>query len=61
MLFRFKHQPSDFIVREIIDVSPDPKGKIRYINIEKTNQNTMDVIVQFCKNTGLTRSQIGLS
>ena len=60
MLFSFKHLPSDFIVREIITTTANPDGDFWYINIEKTDQNTMDIIAQLCKNTGLTRSQIGV-
>ncbi len=62
MLFRFKHLPSDFLVDELLgDMQRHPDGKIWFIKFEKRNENTMDVIASLCKQTGLTRSQIGIA
>lgn len=63
MLFRLKSEPADFIVYEELTLPEEKleKGQYLYIFFEKTNKNTMDVLLQLCKSMGIMKKYVGVA
>ena len=61
MLYRFKSQPEDFVVEELLDFVPTGTGDILYVYFEKKNMNTMDIIGGLGKELWLPRSAFGIA
>lgn len=60
MKIQIKHNPSDFIVKEITKLD-SKKGSFLYIELTKTNCNTLDVIAEISKKLNIPRKLIGYS
>lgn len=61
MYFTFKHQPSDFVVNEVLPFKLNGNGDFFYVFFEKERLNTMDILMRICQTTGLKREQIGIA
>ncbi len=59
--FRFKAQPSDFLVTEQLAFEPSGQGDFLYCFFEKCQKNTMEVLEKLCKATGLKREDLGIA
>ncbi len=59
--FRFKAQPSDFLVTEQLAFEPSGQGDFLYYFFEKCQKNTMEVLEKLCKATGLKREDLGIA
>lgn len=61
MYFAFKHQPSDFIVSEILPYELSGNGDFFYIFLEKEKLNTMEIVLWICETMKLKREQLGIA
>lgn len=61
MLFQFKSKPEDFIVKEELWFTPSWKGDVFFVNFQKTEKNTMDIIEHLCYELKLKRNNLGIA
>ncbi|PID35004.1 MAG: hypothetical protein CR971_00280 [candidate division SR1 bacterium] len=61
MLFTFKHTPQDFFVEELLGFELSGKGDVFFVQFEKENKNTMDIIAHLCKSFPIERKDLGIS
>ena len=61
MLFQFKSKPEDFIVKEELWFTPSWKGDVFFVNFQKTEKNTMDIIEHLCYELKLKRNDLGIA
>jgi len=61
MLFQFKSKPEDFIVKEELWFKPSGKGDVFFVNFQKTELNTMDIIQHLCYGLRLERKELGIA
>ncbi len=61
MLFQFKSKPEDFIVKEELWFKPSGKGDVFFVNFQKTEENTMDIIQHLCYGLRLERKELGIA
>lgn len=61
MLFQFKSKNEDFIVKEELWFKPSGKGDAFFINFQKDNINTMDIIHHLCYGLKLERKELGIA
>lgn len=61
MLFQFKSKPEDFIVKEELWFKPSWKGDVFFVNFQKTEENTMDIIHHLCYWLRLERKELGVA
>ncbi|RMF54694.1 tRNA pseudouridine(13) synthase TruD [Candidatus Woesearchaeota archaeon] len=54
-----KQKPSDFIVREVIKLKKENRGKYCYVKLTKENMNTEDAVAKIARILGLRRKDIG--
>lgn len=58
---RFKQSYVDFVVEEQLPYPLAKKGTRYYVQIEKRNMNTMDLVKKIMKQCNLTRKKIGIA
>lgn len=58
---RFKQTYVDFVVEEHLPYPLNEKGTWYYVQLEKRNINTMDLLKQIMKQFGLSRKHIGIA
>lgn len=61
MLFQFKSKPQDFIVKEELWFKPSWKGDAFFVNFQKTEENTMDIIQHLCYGLKLERKELWIA
>lgn len=61
MLFTFKHYVEDFFVEELLWFDLKGSGDVFFVQFEKTNMNTMDVIHHLCKKLNIERKNLWIS
>jgi tRNA pseudouridine13 synthase len=61
MLYRFKQQPEDFIVEELLPTPPSGKGEVFYVYFEKNNLTTMEVVEHLQRSLHLSREELGIA
>ncbi|HKL43737.1 MAG TPA: tRNA pseudouridine(13) synthase TruD, partial [Candidatus Absconditabacterales bacterium] len=61
MLFQFKSNNEDFIVKEELGFKLSGKGDVFFVNFQKTGENTMDIIHHLCYGLRLERKELGIA
>ena len=61
MLFQFKSKPEDFIVKEELWFNLSGKGDVFFVNFQKTQENTMDIIQHLCYWLRLERKELWIA
>lgn len=61
MTYLIKAHPEDFIVEEVLLHQPEGTGEVFWIQFEKRNLTTMDVIAHLLGKTPLERKDIGIA
>ena len=61
MLFQFKSKPEDFIVKEDLWFKPSWKGNVFFVNFQKTEKNTMDIVQDLCYKLKLQRRELWIA
>lgn len=61
MYFSFKENPEDFIVREILPYELAWVGDFFYVYFEKSGINTMEVVMELCRELWLLRKELGIA
>ncbi len=61
MLFQFKSNNEDFIVKEELWFKLSWKGDVFFVNFQKTWENTMDIIHHLCYWLRLERKELGIA
>lgn len=60
-MYKIKHAPEDFIVKEINDIIIDNTGKYAYFLLKKKNYNTIKAIETIAKALGINVKNIGFA
>lgn len=60
-MYQIKKRTADFVVNEILPIILQDTGEFLYCQFEKTNRNTMDVILQLTESLGMIKKHIGIS
>jgi len=61
MLFQFKSKPEDFIVKEELWFKPSGKWDVFFVNFQKTQENTMDIVQHLCYGLKLERKELWIA
>ena len=57
-MYQLKRLPEDFVVREVMPLSPNPKGKFAYALLRKKNWSTPDALTAIAKALDLPRDKV---
>ncbi|MCA1771518.1 MAG: tRNA pseudouridine(13) synthase TruD [Halomonas sp.] len=58
---RFRLAPDDFLVDEVLDFAPEGHGEHLWLNIEKRNLTTLEVVKLLSQRCGVTPRDVGYS
>ncbi|SNY98897.1 tRNA pseudouridine(13) synthase TruD [Halomonas sp. hl-4] len=58
---RFRLAPDDFLVDEVLDFAPEGHGEHLWLNIEKRNQTTLEVVKLLSQRCGVGTRDVGYS
>ncbi|MBT6775040.1 tRNA pseudouridine(13) synthase TruD, partial [Candidatus Woesearchaeota archaeon] len=60
-MYILKQIPEDFVVTEISNVKILGQGKYLYLNLKKTNRNTLDCVKEIAKQLNLKEKDVGFA
>jgi tRNA pseudouridine13 synthase len=60
-MYILKQIPEDFVVTEISNVNVLGQGKFIYLNLKKTNRNTLDCVKEIAKQLGIKEKYVGFA
>lgn len=60
-MYKIKHIPEDFIVKEVSNIIPDNSGEYSYFTLKKKNYNTISAIAEIRKKLNLPERFIGFA
>ena len=60
-MYKIKQIPEDFIVREISGINLSGKGNYFYYQVKKKGWNTLDVVAEISRKTGIPFRDIGIA